>query len=252
MPFFDQKQKRLIGGALCLGLLAVLVVLGSRVKSFGRPVELMSFQFALVSPLAVTVFSNSSSTTYPIHDPLHPFPASLRIAMQGIRVGTGSLILRTVSATSVTEIVPPDVTPAWLRNGADRRIAVFTTLNGDFQFSAAKIGEEKKPTPPSSLEKWNGTAWEQVLSDPTRLFRSVVAGAGEALAVSMDDGNARVRISGRWIDLGPRQPLFFLDESHLLLREGFHLKIWSLSTRIFEDLGALPPGDVSIHATISQ
>ena len=211
------------------------------------------YEFAAVSAQAVTVFQNGSSTMYVLNDSFHPYPSTLKLDVSGVSAATASPLKRMVTATSVQDLTDSSSQKeAWDDVGTDRRLSLVVFPSGTYQITADKVGDDKKPTPPSTIQKWMGDRWEDVATEKNHIYHTMVIGKDGQLAVTLEDGSAHVLVNRAWVQLGNIQPLLFVDSTHLIGRDGFVFKLWDLSSMQMTNIGTLPPGDVSIHATIKS
>ncbi len=147
------------------------------------------------------------------------------------------------------------------RVGVDGTVALVATLpdsaiwlagqGTSMWYVTAQPGEglESDPLPPSALHRVSATADDQVYADDQRVVMGVVGGTGSAYAVRLSDGSTIVRGldgSDASLDVGKRQPVLFLADGRLILRDGFQLVVSDTAMKTFSNITTLPAGQVRI------
>jgi len=110
-------------------------------------------------------------------------------------------------------------------------------------------GIESEPRPPSELHRVTVRGDMLVLRDQQHVFNSVIPGAGDRIAFVTNDGQSylvHVGDSSLRTSLGTRQPLLFLDDGRIVLRNGFDLVLFEPSSGAGKKIGVLPEGKVAV------
>lgn len=126
--------------------------------------------------------------------------------------------------------------------------------HGALWYITASPGEgiESEPAPPSEAHRIRAdTGDDRVVREDSRLILHVVPSKNDAVAYLTDDGQVTFLPTAQTaskIALGKRQPLLFLDDGRLVMRDDLNLQIVDPRTGASISLGALPEGRVEIYA----
>lgn len=165
---------------------------------------------------------------------------SKTLFVSGTRNGNRAIFSVNISG-SVEQIVALSDATIWVQ-GSGRAVWYVTAQPGE--------GIESDPKPPSELHRVTLKGDERVEIDDASVFQGVVSDIFGHVAFRMGDGSAfamRIGDASSRKPLDKRQPLLFLPDGRLLLRDGFDLWTFDPGTSVAKKIGTLPEGQVEVY-----